>query len=178
MQRVTEIKPKTAWTGRPAETVILDYDERHRRRIVLTSVKGLNVLLDLAEATVLRNGDALVLEDGRLVEVVAAPEPLVEVKCADARTALRLAWHLGNRHLPVEITSRALRIRQDHVIEEMLRGLGATLRRIEAPFDPEGGAYAEAGIAGHGHQAAHDHHHAGHHGHHDHDRSHGHAHDH
>src|ERR1700751_2319251 len=144
-------------------------------------------------------GDAWVLEDGRLVEVVAAPEPLLEIRGRDPQHLVRLAWHLGNRHLPTQITERGLRIRRDHVIEEMLRGLGARLIEIEAPFDPEGGAYAGHAHpndahdhAGHGHSThehgahhhGHDHYHAHDHHHHDehcdHDHPHGHsnAHDH
>jgi urease accessory protein len=93
----------------------------------------------------LRGGDALVLEDGRLVEVVAAPEPLVEIRCNDPQHLVRVAWHLGNRHLPTQIIGKGLRIRRDHIIEAMVRGLGARVIEIEAPFDPEGGAYAGSG---------------------------------
>jgi hypothetical protein len=85
-----------------------------------------------------------VLEDGRLIEVVAAPEPLVEIRGADPHHLVRIAWHLGNRHLPTQIVGKGLRIRRDHVIEDMVRGLGARVIAIEAPFDPEGGAYAAA----------------------------------
>ena len=136
----------------------------------MTGTRGLEFLLDLDTATALRGGDALVLEDGRLVEVVAAPEPLVEIRGLDPAHLLRLAWHLGNRHLPTQISGRGLRIRRDHVIEDMLRGLGARVTPIEAPFDPEGGAYAEATPA-HDHGHLHDEH-CGH-GHaHPHDRGH------
>ena len=90
----------------------------------------------------LRSGDALALEDGRLVEVVAAPEPLLEIRCTDPLHLARVAWHLGNRHVPTQLLAKSLRIRRDHVLEEMLRGLGARVIEIEAPFDPEGGAYA------------------------------------
>ena len=134
----------------------------------MTGTRGLAFLLDLDRATALRGGDALVLEDGRLVEVVAAPEPLAEIRGLDPPHLLRLAWHLGNRHLPTQVSGRGLRIRRDHVIEDMLRGLGARVTPIEAPFDPEGGAYAEATPAhdhghlheehcGHGHAHPHDH---------------------
>ena len=139
----------------------------------MTGTRGLEFLLDLEHAVALRGGDALVLEDGRLVEVVAAPEPLVEIRGADPVHLVRIAWHLGNRHLPTQIAGKGLRIRRDHVIEEMVRGLGARVIEIEAPFDPEGGAYAAA-------HAAHDHvdGHTGHHDHghrHDHDHSHRHG---
>lgn len=195
MVRAVAVKPQHRWTEAAADTVVLGYDDRHRRRLAMTATRGLSFLLDLAEAVALRGGDALVLEDGRLVEVIAAPEPLVEIRATDAAHLARLAWHLGNRHLPVQIAARGLRIRRDHVIEDMLRGLGARLIEIEAPFDPEGGAYATpAHGEAHIHDHAHDHHrghdrdhHHGHdhghdhghgHSHHGHSHAHGHAHDH
>ena len=169
MIRATEVKPRQRWTEAPADTVVLDFDDRHRRRMAMTGTRGLEFLLDLENAVALRGGDALVLEDGRLVEVVSAPEPLVEIRGADPHHLIRVAWHLGNRHLPTQIMPKALRIRRDHVIEAMVKGLGARVVEIEAPFDPEGGAYA-----GTGHGDAHDHaHHPGHEGH-DHAHDHGH----
>lgn len=196
MIRASQVLGQYRWTDAPADTVVLDFDDRHRRRIAMTGTRGLDFLLDLENAVALRGGDALVLEDGRLVEVVAAPEPLVEVTAADAEHLVRIAWHLGNRHLPTQIVGKRLRIRRDHVIENMVKGLGARVIEIEAPFDPEGGAYAAATSQhahdhGHGHdhdghRHAHDHHHHhdghGHHHHHDdgcdHDHGHSHAHDH
>jgi urease accessory protein len=171
MIRATEVKPQHRWTAAPADTVVLDFDDRHRRRMAMTGTRGLEFLLDLENAVALRGGDALLLEDGRLVEVVAAPEPLVEIRGADPHHLIRVAWHLGNRHLPTQIMAKGLRIRRDHVIEAMVKGLGARVVEIEAPFDPEGGAYA-APSHGHAHDD-HAHHHAGHdhaheHGHHDH----------
>jgi urease accessory protein len=181
MIRATQVRGQHRWSEPPADTVVLDFDDRHRRRMVMTGTRGLEFLLDLENAIALRGGDALVLDDGRLVEVVAAPEPLVEIRCNDPQHLVRVAWHLGNRHLPTQITGRGLRIRRDHVIEAMVKGLGARIIEIEAPFDPEGGAYAgdahagEAhGHAGHGHSS---HDHGGHH-HHDHDRHHDHGQDH
>jgi urease accessory protein len=124
---------------------------------------------------VLRGGDALVLDDNRLIEVVAAPEPLAEIRGADPQHLVRIAWHLGNRHLPTQIMAQGLRIRRDHVIEAMVKGLGARVIEIEAPFDPEGGAYA--GRPRHA-PAGEPHHHAPHdHAAHDH-ASHDHSHDH
>ncbi len=167
MIRANFVSPQGAWHATPADTVVLDFDERHRRRIAMTGVRGLEFLLDLPEAVMLRGGDALVLEDGRLVEVVAAPEALAEIRVSEPRDLARLAWHLGNRHLPVQILANRVRIRRDEVIEAMARGLGAKIARIEAPFDPEGGAYAgpEAEAAhAHGHDHAHEQAHA-HHGH-------------
>lgn len=173
MIRATHVRPAGDWHEAAADTVVLGFDDRHRRRMAMTGTRGLAFLLDLAEAVALRGGDALVLEDGRLVEVVAAPEPLAEIRGRDPQHLVRLAWHLGNRHLPTQITGRGLRIRRDHVIEDMLRGLGARVIEIEAPFDPEGGAYAGGGHAGHGH---HDGHHDHGHDKHDHDHHHGHSH--
>src|ERR1700720_3148249 len=177
MIRATQVKPQHRWTEAPADTVVLDFDDRHRRRMAMTGTRGLAFLLDLENAVALRGGDALVLEDGRLVEVVAAPEPLVEIRCSDPQHLVRVAWHFGNRHLPTQIAGRGLRIRCDHVIEAMVKGLGARVIEIEAPFDPEGGAYSGGG--GHAHapdSAPHPHtgdDHASHdHGHHHHDDHH------
>lgn len=187
MIRATQVRPPGSWTG-AADTVVLGFDDRHRRRVAMTGTRGLEFLLDLKDAVALRGGDALVLEDGRLIEVVAAPEPLVEIRGTDPHHLVRVAWHLGNRHLPTQIVGKGLRIRRDHVIEDMVRGLGARVIVIEAPFDPEGGAYAGGGHAAHGHGQD-DHGHAGHghaghdhashdHKHRDHHHGHAHAHDH
>jgi urease accessory protein len=176
MIRATRVLGQHRWGQAPADTVVLDFDDRHRRRMAMTGTRGLEFLLDLENAVALRGGDALVLDDGRLIEVVAAPEPLVEIRGADPHHLIRVAWHLGNRHLPTQIMPKGLRIRRDHVIEEMVKGLGARVIEIEAPFDPEGGAYASTGHD-HGHDD-HAHHGHGHHDHAGHDHSHGHGHDH
>ena len=174
MIRATQVRGQHRWSETPADTVVLDFDDRHRRRMVMTGTRGLEFLLDLEHAVALRGGDALVLDDGRLIEVVAAPEPLLEIRCSDPQHLVRVAWHLGNRHLPTQITPRGLRIRRDHVIEAMVKGLGARIIEIEAPFDPEGGAYAGGGHA----HAGEPHEHAGHgnapHDHGDHPHDHGH----
>ncbi|MGD0641509.1 MAG: urease accessory protein UreE [Roseiarcus sp.] len=167
MLHAHSVVPSGAWSGEPADTVVLDYDERYRRRVAMTGVRGLGFLLDLPEAVMLRAGDGLKLEDGRIVEVVAAPESLIEIRAADPAALTRIAWHLGNRHLPTELMNKSLRIRSDPVIEEMARGLGGVLVAIEAPFNPEGGAYVRAPAPDHVH--GHDH---------DHDHDHGHDHDH
>jgi urease accessory protein len=159
MIRATKVREQHRWSEPAADTVVLDFDDRHRRRMAMTGTRGLAFLLDLETAVALRGGDALVLDDGRLIEVVAAPEPLVEIRCNDPHHLVRVAWHLGNRHLPTQIIGKGLRIRRDHVIEAMVRGLGARLIEIEAPFDPEGGAYAGGG---HPHAEADPHHHAAH----------------
>lgn len=176
MLRATSVKAAGSWRDAPADTVVLEFDDRHRRRLAMTGTRGLEFLLDLPETVALRGGDALVLEDNKLVEVVAAAEPLVEIR-ADPLHLVRIAWHLGNRHLPVQIAGRHLRIRRDHVIEDMVRGLGGRVLEIEAPFDPEGGAYVSAGHDHHGHDHHHDHRHDDHDDH-GHDHHHGHAHDH
>jgi urease accessory protein len=186
MIRATEVRGQHCWTVAPADTVVLDFDDRHRRRMAMTGTRGLAFLLDLENAVALRGGDALVLDDGRLVEVVAAPEPLIEIRGSDPQHLVRVAWHLGNRHLPTQITAKGLRIRRDHVIEAMVKGLGARVIEIESPFDPEGGAYAGGGHAhapdsapqphtGHDH-ASHDHGHHHHDEHCDHEHHHGHSH--
>jgi urease accessory protein len=149
-----------------ADTVVLDHEERRRRRGVVKTVKGLEFLVDLADAPALGAGDAYVLEDGRMVEIVAAAEELLEVRAKDPLHLTRLAYHLGNRHLECEITARAIRIRRDHVIADMLAGLGAKVTEIEAPFHPEGGAYHQGGHGHHHHEHdRHDHDHHDHHGH-------------
>jgi len=193
MIRATQVQGQHRWIEPAADTVVLDFDDRHRRRMAMTGTRGLQFLLDLENAVALRGGDALVLEDGRLIEVVAAAEPLAEIRGADPHHLIRVAWHLGNRHLPTQIMPKGLRIRRDHVIEAMVKGLGARVVEIEAPFDPEGGAYAEASHAhaeahahtGHGHAAhVHGHDHDDHHHLHDehcgheHHHGHSHAHDH
>src|SRR5260370_42550104 len=139
-----------------AGTLTLDFDARHRRRIRLTADQGEDVLLDLPKAVAMADGDGLQLEDGRWLKVQAAAELIVEVRHKDPHQLVRLAWHLGNRHLPTEIRDHVLRIRPDHVIEDMLHGFGAELVKVQAPFQPEGGAYGA-------HPPHLDHPHVGHH---------------
>jgi urease accessory protein len=155
MIRATGVIPRGDWihSRLNTDTVRLDYDQRHRRRMAMKGQRGFEFLLDLPHAVPLRNGDGLVLEDGRIVMVSAQPEPLAEITAPDPGALARIAWHLGNRHLPTQLLPGKLRIRRDHVIEAMVARLGATLTPVEAPFDPEVGAYAE-----HAHHAApHDH---------------------
>ena len=137
--------------GARCDRVLVDFDHRHRRRIVLQTEGGREVLLDLPQAARLRDGDGLALEAGGVVRVCARPERLLEIHAHDAARLVRIAWHLGNRHLPVQLLGDRIRIRADHVIAEMVRGLGGHVAPIEAPFDPEAGAYA----------GGHHHHHAG-----------------
>jgi urease accessory protein len=146
VKRASQVLRAGAWRAAEAsDRVVLDADERFRRRIVMTGERGGKFLLDLPEATALRDGDGLLLDDGAVVAIVARPEPLVEIAAEGGaqQTAImaRLAWHLGNRHTEVEIVGGRLRMRRDRVLEEMLSGLGAVLTPIEAPFEPERGAY-------------------------------------
>lgn len=141
MKRAATIRHAGSWNvGEAIDTVVLDADDRHRRRIVLTGEKGAEVLLDFAAPVHLRDGDGLVLDDGSIIRVSGQPEPLVEIAAATPLEGVRLAWHLGNRHTDVQIVGDKIRIRRDHVLEDMLRGLGAHLTLLEAPFDPEQGA--------------------------------------
>jgi len=143
MKRAFKIQLADEWNTTDAiDRVVLDADQRHRRRIVLTGERGTQFLLDLPHATALRDGDGLVLDDGTIVRVSGKSELLVEITATSAAELARLAWHIGNRHTEMQIVGDKLRIRRDHVLEDMLRGLGAHLTPVEAPFDPEGGAYA------------------------------------
>lgn len=142
MLRVVEVLP--AWTGPHADHVALDYDGRHRRRMALTGAHGLEFLLDLPEARLLHGGDGLKLEDGRVVMVEALPEPLMAVRGEDGVHLLRLAWHIGNRHLTAQVEAERILLRYDRVIALMLKHLGAKVEAVNAPFDPEGGAYGDA----------------------------------
>lgn len=149
--RAIAIKAANSWSGEAADRVVLDYDGRHRRRIAMTGNKGTGFLLDLPSPAALNGGDALLLEDGRLIEIVAAPEALLEIRCADAKELARIAWHIGNRHVPTQVLGNALRIRRDHVLADLARQLGADVADVEAPFSPEGGAYEDT------HRHAHEH---------------------
>ena len=145
-------------TNGPADTITLPHDLRHRRRIALTSDNGTQFLLDLEHVTQLRHGDLLQLSDGRAIEVRAKPEPLLEVRGRDHAHMLKLAWHLGNRHLEAQIDDTRILVRPDHVIADMLIKLGAKTRDVEEPFNPEGGAYGGQSHS-HGHTHVHRHHH-------------------
>jgi urease accessory protein len=151
VKRATKVIAAESWDGAgEIDSITLDADARHRRRVVMTGDGGTVFMLDLPKATALRNGDGLVLDDGAMVRVAGKPEPLVEIAAANAQALARLAWHLGNRHTDVQIVDGRLRNRRAEVVEAMLRGLGATLTPVEAPFDPEPGAYAHPHDDGHG----------------------------
>src|SRR5215467_10361108 len=171
MARIVKIVAAGAAADKPVvDTVILTPEQRRAPRGSVTGVKGTRFTFDLAEPVALRMGDLLLLDDGNLVEVVAEPEPLIEARAKNLTALARLAWHLGDRHVPVQLFANRLRVRRDPAIEALLARLGAKVVAIEAPFDPEGGAYV---AAVHGHHHGHDRHHD--HDHHDHDdHSHGH----
>jgi urease accessory protein len=156
MIRAIRVLPRGDWEKSKllTDTVVLDYDQRHRRRVAMKGRRGFEFLLDLPHAVPIRDRDGLELEDGRIVWVSAMKEPLAEIVAPDALTLARVAWHLGNRHLPTQLMAGRLRIRRDHVIEAMVAGIGATVIPIEAAFDPEIGAYADHARAAH---AEHDH---------------------
>jgi urease accessory protein len=151
--RASSVLPAGSWSD-PIDEVLIDFDRRHRRRIVLTTQSGRELLIDFQQAVRLRDGDGLALQDGGVVRVRARPEPLLEIHAHDDGELVRIAWHLGNRHLPVQLLGDRIRIRADHVIQDMVEGLGGHVEAIEAPFDPEAGAYAP-GLAHH-HEHEHD----------------------
>ena len=150
----------------PYDRAVLPHDERHLRRRAIETAGGDKVLVDLPEPVALADGDRLVLEDGRQLEIVAAPEEVYDIRARDAVHLTELAWHIGNRHLAAAIEADRILILRDHVIKAMLEGLGATVSEVSQPFSPVRGAYS-----GHDHGLSHDHHdHHGHdHDHHDHD---------
>jgi urease accessory protein len=171
MPHVVRVHAAGTSNARPVDSVVLGGDRRRLQRGELTGVNGTRLTFALADPVLLRMGDALELDDGNLVEVVVEPEPLVEIRGNDLTHLARLAWHLGDRHVPLQILTNRLRMRRDDALEAMLGGLGARLVAIEAPFDPEGGAYAAPAGQGHSHDhGPHDEHAHGHsHDHHGHD---------
>jgi len=174
--RAIEVLPAGKWPGNTAlDRLVLNYDERHRRRLRYVAEGGTTFLLDLPRAAVLRAGDGLRLEDGGIVLVEASPEQLVEITAADALALIKLAWHIGNRHLPAQLEPQRILIREDAVIEHMLRGLGAAIKHVLEPFTPESGAYDSASPASHQpHAHSHEHGHP-HHDDHDHSSDHPHG---
>jgi len=172
MPRATRVLYAAERQDTPAvDTLILSHAQRQAQKGFLFGIKGTCVELDFAETVRLRTDDALLLDDGGLVEVVAEPEPLIEARAADLPALARLAWHLGDRHVPVQVLERRLRLKRDPAVEALLQSLGAKLVAIDAPFEPEGGAY-DAPAGDHGHDRHHDHAHHHDHGHHHHDHKH------
>jgi len=161
MQRATQVVGLAARGNRQVvDTVILDYAQRSAQAAAVTGLKGGHFEIALAQAARLRTDDALLLEDGSLVEVVAAPEPLIEARANDVAALARLAWHLGDRHISVQMLPNRIRARREPGIENLLISLGAKLTPIEAPFEPEGGAYeSHAHEHDHGHAHGRQHHH-------------------
>ena len=144
-----------AWSN-ASDSCFLSYEDRFLRRKVLKTVKGASLLVDLVHTTSLDHGDAFAVAGSEVIEVVAAPEPLLEI----TGDLVQLAWHIGNRHTPCQIESDRLLIPNDAVIGHMLQHLGATVTLVEAPFTPEGGAYGHGRTHSHEHGAtAHDHDH-------------------
>jgi urease accessory protein len=160
MQRVTSYLPAGTPSSNPIDKVVLPHDLRHLRRKLLHLENGDMVMLDLKEPVLFANGDLLVLEDGELIEIVAAEEKLFEIKPRDRVHLIELAWHLGNRHLAAQIEEDRILILRDHVIRSMLEGLGAKVTEVTEPFQPARGAYHSHGgeHQGHGHDHGHDHH--------------------
>jgi len=143
MRRAVNISPAGTWSPESmVATVSLNFDERFRRRLRLKDDENNEFLLDLPKPNRLKDGDGLVLEGGGLIAVCAAPESIIEIKCSSDEDRSRIAWHLGNRHTPVQVlVGGNLRIQVDHVLEQMVIGLGASTLHLQAAFEPEGGAY-------------------------------------
>lgn len=179
MARATGVITADLRHGRPvADTLILDYAQRSAGESRATSVKGSTIDIHLHGAVRLRTDDLLVLDDGSLIEVVAAAEPLLEARAADVAALARLAWHLGDRHIAVQLLPNRIRVLRDATVEMLLTTLGAKIAPLDAPFEPEGGAYAPQPMHDHSHHHGHDHNHrhdanCGH----DHSHDHGHKHD-
>jgi len=141
MRQVSGIADAGMWDrARAADRVVLDAGDRVRRRIVLTTEQGMKLLLDFAEPMMLREGDGLVLDDGSIVVVAGEKEALIEISAKAPLDFLRLAWHIGNRHTDAQFIGKTFRIRRDHVLEQMVKGLGAVATEVDAPFDPEAAA--------------------------------------
>jgi urease accessory protein len=165
MLRIGHVAKSGSWPATEArETFTLTYEERYRRRGVFRTKSGEDCLLDLPRAVLLEDGDGLALPGGGFILIRADLEPVIEVRATSPAMLCRLAWHLGNRHLPAEIKPGRILIRPDYVIQAMLEGLGARLKAVRVAFNPEGGAYAAPGGAhapepghGHGHEQGHGH---------------------
>jgi urease accessory protein len=186
LRAISVVRKAAVRQDRVVDSLTLDHDDRNRRRLALKADGGLDVLLDLDKATALGDGDAVKLEDGRLVLIKAAPQSLLEIRAENPLRLMRVAWHIGNRHTPAEITADAIYIENDHVLAEMVRGQGCAMNAVTRPFQPERGAYdhdhanCDHPSHDHGSHAHHDHAHHGHdhgddHAAHDHAHAHSHA---
>ncbi len=173
LRATTIVRRPAVKADRVVDTVTLDHEGRSRRRFALKGDNGLDFLLDLDKAAVLAEGDAVKLEDGRLVAVKAASQRLLEIRAENPSRLMRLAWHIGNRHTPAEIAADAIYIEEDHVLAEMVRGQGGTATPVMRAFHPERGAYEHDCGHDHGHDHGHSHSHG-----HSHASSHAHSHSH
>ena len=144
-----------AQSGKVAGQLALTFDARQKSRQRARLVSGEEVAMKLPRGEILRGGDLVAASDGRVIEVVALPEKLAHIESDDL---VRVAYHLGNRHVPVQVGQNFVRIAADHVLEDLARKLGARVTQVEAPFEPEGGAYHQHDEMGHGGKI-HDHHH-------------------
>jgi len=166
MPRAIAVLPAAERDSKPiSDTLLLSHEQRASPHGDFVALRGTKVEIVIREAPRLRTDDRLLLDDGRVVEIVARPEKLIEVRAADVTELARLAWILGDRHIPVEVSERRLRVRYDAATEKLLRAQGARITSIEAPFEPEGGAYAPSNQ---GHAHGHDHAHSRPHSHHSH----------
>lgn len=141
LRAISVVRKAAVRQDRVVDTLTLDHDDRNRRRLALKGDGGLDILLDLDKPTALGDGDAVKLEDGRLVLIKAAPQSLLEIRAENPLRLMRVAWHIGNRHTPAEITADAIYIENDHVLAEMVRGQGCAMNAVTRPFQPERGAY-------------------------------------
>jgi len=155
MRHAINVKSQGSWSGTPVAFVTLAFDDRHRRRIRMHDDAGGPFLLDLPDAILLAEGDGLELDNGDIIAVRAAPEPIADIRCRDVAHTARIAWHIGNRHTAIQVLDDgSLRISDDHVLVAMVEGLGAQVTRHSARFQPEPGAYSQTKQV-HGHDHAH-----------------------
>lgn len=143
MLRATSHLPANHGKGKPFDRLTLTHDQRRLRRKLVTLPKGEEIMVDFPDAVTLEHFGALLLEDGRLVEIVAAPEPLLEITGRGTEHLAQLAWHIGNRHMSAQIEKKRILVPRDRIAATMLKGLGAELRDVVETFSPERGAYHE-----------------------------------
>lgn len=182
MLRAVSVKAKGAWKGEAIDVVMLDHTERGQKNLTVKGLRGHDILVALDDTVTLRNNDALVTDEGAFVEVIGKPETLMEIRPGSDADLVRVAWQLGNHHLPMQILNGRIRVLANDAVAASMLAMGAKVLKIEAPFDPEGGAYLAPVAADHhhhgegcgcGHHHDHDHGHAHAHHHHDHDHKHG-----
>jgi urease accessory protein len=152
MLRATSFARAAFVQEKPWRRIALDSVERHLRRKLITLKDGCDVMVDLPAAAKLEHQDCLVLEDGRLLQIAAAREDLLEVTARSPAHLVQLAWYIGNRHLEAQIEETRILIRRDHVIAHMLKHQGAKLRDVHEPFSPENGAYQAHSHGRHSHE--------------------------